>query len=79
MKLTWKQIEPFVKSPDPKARVVLIYGPDDGLMRERAKTIGKTVTEDLDDPFNVATLTTDLLAEDPVIELIDVLAAKTAN
>ena len=65
MKLTWKQIEPFIKSPDKKARVVLIYGPDDGLMRERAKSIGKTIVEDLEDPFNVITLTTEQLAEDP--------------
>jgi DNA polymerase-3 subunit delta len=65
MKLTWKQIEPFLKSPDPKSRVILIYGPDDGLMRERAKIIAQTVTPDLDDPFNVATLSADILAEDP--------------
>lgn len=65
MKLTWKQIEPFLKNPDPKARVVLVYGPDDGLMRERSKTIAKTVTPDLDDPFNVVTLPADILAEDP--------------
>ncbi len=65
MKLTWKQIEPFLKSPDPKARVVLIYGPDNGLMRERAKIIGQTITPDMDDPFNVVTLTADILAEDP--------------
>jgi DNA polymerase-3 subunit delta len=65
MKLTWKQIEPFLKKPDPKARVVLIYGPDDGLMRERAKIIGKSVVPDLDDPFNVVTLNSDILNEDP--------------
>ena len=65
MKLTWKQIDPFIKLPDPKARVVLIYGPDDGLMRERARMIGKTVTPDLDDPFNVTTLTIDQLNETP--------------
>jgi len=65
MKLTWKQIEPFVKSPDPKARVILVYGPDDGLMRERAKVIGKTITPDLDDPFNVISFTSDQIAEDP--------------
>lgn len=64
MKLTWKQIEPFVKSPDPKARVVLIYGPDNGLMRERAKLIGKTIVPDLTDPFNVSTLTADQLHDD---------------
>lgn len=65
MKLTWKQIDPFLKSPDPKARVVLIYGPDDGLMRERAKMIAKTIVDDLDDPFNVVSLTADILADDP--------------
>jgi len=65
MKLTWKQIEPFVHSPDPKARVVLVYGPDDGLMRERAKLIGQKIVPDLKDPFNVITLTNAELNDDP--------------
>jgi DNA polymerase-3 subunit delta len=33
MKLTFKQIEPFVKNPDRAARVILVYGPDQGLIR----------------------------------------------
>lgn len=65
MKLTWKQIEPFLKTPDPKARVILVYGPDNGLMRERAKKLALSVVEDLEDPFNVVTLNTDILIEDP--------------
>ncbi len=65
MKLTWKQIEPFVKNPDPAARVILIYGPDSGLMRERASVIGKTMVEDLNDPFNAVTLSTAILGDDP--------------
>jgi DNA polymerase-3 subunit delta len=65
MKLTWKQIEPFVKNPDPKARVVLVYGPDNGLMRERAKLICKTIVSDINDPFNVIALTSDQVNEDP--------------
>lgn len=65
MKLTWKQIDPFLKSPDPKARVILIYGPDDGLMRERAKTIGKLIVADMEDPFNAVTLNSDILNDDP--------------
>lgn len=65
MKLTWKQIEPFVKSPDPAARVILIYGPDNGLMKERAQTIGKTVAADLNDPFNAITLDVATMLEDP--------------
>lgn len=65
MKLGWKDIEPFVKRPDPKARVVLVYGPDAGLMKERAALVAKSVVPDLADPFNVATLTADDISEDP--------------
>ncbi|MCB9990200.1 MAG: DNA polymerase III subunit delta [Rhodospirillales bacterium] len=65
MKLSWKQIEPFVKSPDPAARVILVYGPDNGLMRERARTMGNTIVADLNDPFNAVTLSGDALLDDP--------------
>ena len=65
MKLPFKQIEPFVRSPDPKARVVLVYGPDSGLMKERAAIIGKSIVPDLNDPFNAVTLSADKLIEDP--------------
>ena len=65
MKLTWKQIEPFLKNPDPKARVILVYGPDTGLVRERASILGKTVVADLNDPFNAVQLSADQIAEDP--------------
>jgi DNA polymerase-3 subunit delta len=65
LKLTWKQIDPFIKSPDPVARAILIYGPDDGLMRTRAKAIGQTVVSDLNDPFNVTVLKNDDIIADP--------------
>ncbi|MGB4057988.1 MAG: DNA polymerase III subunit delta [Alphaproteobacteria bacterium] len=65
MKLTARQIEPFLKKPDPAARVILVYGPDNGLMRERAKIAALSVVKDLADPFNVAVLSTDLLLDDP--------------
>lgn len=64
MKITYRNLESFVKSPDPKARVILVYGPDQGLVSERAAAMGKTVVPDLNDPFNVASLSTDMLAED---------------
>lgn len=64
MKLGWKDIEAFVKKPNAKARAILVYGPDDGLVKERADTMGKSVVADLTDPFNVAMLTGDLLSED---------------
>lgn len=65
MKLAFKQIEPFVKSPDPKARVILVYGPDLGLVTERSKTISKTAVDDLNDPFNVAIFTSEKILSDP--------------
>ncbi|MCB1720968.1 MAG: DNA polymerase III subunit delta [Alphaproteobacteria bacterium] len=65
MKLGFREIEPFVKAPNKAARVILIYGPDNGLMKERSAAIGKSVVADLNDPFNVATLSTEILAEDP--------------
>ncbi|HOO82629.1 MAG TPA: DNA polymerase III subunit delta [Alphaproteobacteria bacterium] len=65
MKLAFRDIEPFVKAPNKAARVILVYGPDNGLMKERSATIGKTVVTDLNDPFNVATLSTEIFLEDP--------------
>lgn len=65
MKLAYRQIESFVKAPDKAARVILVYGPDSGLVAERAKVMGKTVVADLNDPFNAVTLTAEQLADDP--------------
>ena len=65
MKLTYRDIEPFVKSPAKTARVILVYGPDAGLARERADVMAKTVVSDLQDPFNVCVLGADTLGDDP--------------
>ena len=65
MKLSYRDIEPFVKAPNPAARVILVYGPDNGLMKERAKTMALSVVEDINDPFNAVTLSTEILNEDP--------------
>lgn len=65
MKLQFRDIEPFVKNPNKVARVILIYGPDHGLIKERSALIGKTIVEDLNDPFNVAVIEADKLLDDP--------------
>lgn len=65
MKVPYREIESFVKSPDKAARVILVYGPDSGLVKERAETMGKSVVNDLNDPFNVALLSGDILKDDP--------------
>ena len=65
MKIAFRDIEGFVRQPSPAVRVILVYGPDQGLMRERAKSMAASVVEDLNDPFNVAVLSSDALKEDP--------------
>ena len=56
-------------------RVILLYGPDAGLVRERAEALAKKTVTDLQDPFRVALLTGAMIAEDPA-RLIDEMAAQ---
>ena len=66
--------EAFLKKPDPAVRLVLFYGSDDGLVHERADQLAKSIVPDLQDPFRVAALTGEQLAQDPA-RLADEAAA----
>lgn len=50
--LKGKAIDAFVARRDPKIAAVLVYGPDLGLVRERADKIARAVCPDFKDPFN---------------------------
>lgn len=63
MKLTTRDIDGFLKKR-PVQAVVLVYGPDHGLVKKRVGVIATHVTPDLNDPFNVAMLTGDQVAQD---------------
>jgi DNA polymerase-3 subunit delta len=65
VKLAGGAVEAFLRKPDPAVRLVLVYGNDAGLVRERADRLHKAVVPALDDPFRVARLTGAKLAEDP--------------
>lgn len=65
MKLAPARLAGFLRAPDPAARVILVYGPDAGLVRERADILARTVSPDLADPFRVAELAAGALAGDP--------------
>ncbi len=65
MKLSPARLAAFLQRPDPGVRAVLLYGPDAGLVRERADTLARTVCPDLGDPFRIADLTGAALASDP--------------
>jgi DNA polymerase-3 subunit delta len=74
VKLSGQAIERFLSRPDPSVRAVVVYGGDEGLVRERAAQLGRTVVPDLNDPFQVAVLTADAVASDPAV-LADEAAA----
>lgn len=74
MKLSGAKAEAFLKAPDPAIRVILVFGPDNGLVRERVTRLVKGVVADPSDPFRVAELTPAILKDDPA-RLADEAAA----
>ncbi len=74
MKLSAARVDAFVRRPDPDARAFLVYGPDAGLVRERADALAGHFVPDLRDPFRVAELAAAQLRDDPA-RLADEAAA----
>jgi DNA polymerase-3 subunit delta len=74
VKLTGAKAEAFLKAPDAAVRVVLVFGPDSGLVRERVNRLIKGVVPEISDPFRVAELTPAILKDDPA-RLADEAAA----
>jgi DNA polymerase-3 subunit delta len=74
MKIDGRSLAGFLKRPDPVCLAVLVFGEDGGLVRERAEAIARTVVEDLSDPFRVADLSGETIADDPA-RLADEAAA----
>jgi DNA polymerase III subunit delta len=70
VKLAWKNIESFVKNPPAAALAVLVYGPDEGLVRERATALTRHVVPDPKDPFGIAEIPAGELADNPA-KLLD--------
>jgi DNA polymerase-3 subunit delta len=74
MKYSNTQLARFQKSLDPAIRAALIYGPDEGLVRERAKTLLTAIAEDPGDPFRVVEMDLAAILDDPA-RLADEAAA----
>lgn len=60
-----QDVDSFIARPDPRRPIVLVYGPDAGLVRERVEALLQAGGADRNDPFSVVTLEGDLLASDP--------------
>ena len=59
------QVDAFVAKPNPAQPVVLVYGADAGLVRERAEALVRASVDDLNDPFSLVRLEGDSLASEP--------------
>jgi DNA polymerase III subunit delta len=58
-------VDAFVARPDPARPVVLVFGPDAGLVSERANALIKASVEDANDPFALARLDGEELTAEP--------------
>ena len=58
-------IDAFVARPDPKRPIALVFGPDAGLVRERVDALIKSAVDDPTDPFALARVDGDALADEP--------------
>lgn len=63
--LRGKDIDTFLARPDPGRPIVLLYGPDAGLVRERAEALLASAVDDPNDPFSLVRLDGDELSAEP--------------
>jgi DNA polymerase-3 subunit delta len=63
--LRGKEIDAFLARPDPGHPIILLYGPDAGLVRERADALLASAVDDPNDPFSLVRLDGDELSAEP--------------
>ena len=76
VKVTAGRVDAVLGNPGPDIPVLLIYGPDSGLVRERADRAVSAVLGGEDDPFRLANLVAGEIAKDPA-KLADEMAAQS--
>ncbi|HCP00742.1 MAG: DNA polymerase III subunit delta [Alphaproteobacteria bacterium] len=74
MKISVGRVGEFVANPDPAASVVLVYGPNAGLVREHCDNIVRKILDNPSDPFRLAELDAATVGKDPT-RLTDELLA----
>src|SRR5215471_16693007 len=63
--LRGKEIDVFLVRPDPGRPIILLYGSDAGLVRERADALLASAVDDPNDPFSLVKLDGDELSAEP--------------
>ncbi|WP_374654111.1 DNA polymerase III subunit delta [Dongia sp.] len=70
MKLDKQPLDKFLKDPAPNIAAALIFGPDEGMVHERAGVMSRAILGEGDDPFRLSELSGDEIKADPA-RLID--------
>jgi DNA polymerase III subunit delta len=65
VKLGGQPLERFLRQPSPGLPLALVYGPDQGLVRERVERLIGAVLDDPKDPFRLSELGADAVRADP--------------
>jgi DNA polymerase-3 subunit delta len=63
--LRGREIDAYLARPDPGRPIILLYGPDAGLVRERAEALLASAVDDPNDPFSLVRLDGDELSAEP--------------
>lgn len=63
--LRGREIDAFLAKPDAGRPIILLYGPDSGLVRERADALIASAVDDPEDPFSLVRIEGDDLAAEP--------------
>lgn len=58
-------VDRFIAKPNPAQPIVLVFGPDAGLVRERVDALVRASVDDPNDPFALARIEGDELAGNP--------------
>jgi len=74
VKIAPRDADRFVRRPPESLRLAVVYGPDRGLVRERAEALARAVVPDAADPFRIAELARERVTRDPAL-LADEAAA----
>lgn len=59
------EVDSFLRRPDPAFTVFLVYGPNGGLVNERARALARSFVENPEDAFQLVRLEGDDIASDP--------------
>jgi DNA polymerase III subunit delta len=76
VKISGAQVRRFLDAPDKSTRAVLLYGPNESLVREAAQKLARWALGESDDPYAITKLGEDDIKRD-VARLGDALAAQS--